>query len=48
MINHTGFYSNHFLPHVINLAMRNRELDPYRRRVVSEARGSVLEIGIGF
>jgi ubiquinone/menaquinone biosynthesis C-methylase UbiE len=42
-----GFYNNHILPHVINLAMRNRELDPYRRRVVSQAHGRVLEIGIG-
>jgi ubiquinone/menaquinone biosynthesis C-methylase UbiE len=42
-----GFYNTHILPHVINLAMRNRELDPYRRRVVSQAHGRVLEIGIG-
>jgi ubiquinone/menaquinone biosynthesis C-methylase UbiE len=42
-----GFYNSHILPHVINLAMRNRELDPYRRRVVSQAQGRVLEIGVG-
>ena len=42
-----SFYNDHILPHVINLAMRNRELDPYRRRVVSQAHGRVLEIGIG-
>jgi hypothetical protein len=30
-----SFYNNHILPHVINLAMRNRELHPYRERVVS-------------
>jgi ubiquinone/menaquinone biosynthesis C-methylase UbiE len=42
-----GFYNDHILPHVINLAMRNRELDPYRQRVVSQAQGRVLEIGIG-
>ena len=41
------FYNKYILPHVINLAMRNREFDPYRRRVVSQARGRVLEIGIG-
>lgn len=41
------FYNNYILPHVINFAMRNRELDPYRRRVVSQAQGRVLEIGIG-
>jgi ubiquinone/menaquinone biosynthesis C-methylase UbiE len=42
-----GFYNERILPHVINLAMRNRELLSYRRRVVSQARGRVLEIGIG-
>lgn len=42
-----GFYNTHILPHVINLAMRNRELGSYRRRVVSQAHGRVLEIGIG-
>lgn len=42
-----GFYDNRILPHVINLAMRNRELLPYRERVLSFARGRVLEIGIG-
>jgi len=41
------FYNDHILPHVINLAMRNRELSPYRQRVVSQAHGRVLEIGIG-
>jgi ubiquinone/menaquinone biosynthesis C-methylase UbiE len=42
-----GFYDDRILPHVINLAMRNRELRPYRERVVSAAEGRVLEIGIG-
>jgi ubiquinone/menaquinone biosynthesis C-methylase UbiE len=42
-----GFYNDRILPHVINLAMRNRELKSYRERVVSQARGRVLEIGIG-
>ena len=42
-----GFYDDHILPHLINLAMRNRELLPYRERVLSSARGRVLEIGIG-
>ena len=41
------FYNDHILPHVINLAMRNRELTPYRQRAISQARGRVLEIGIG-
>jgi ubiquinone/menaquinone biosynthesis C-methylase UbiE len=42
-----SFYENHILPHVINLAMRNRELLRYRHRVTSAAQGRVLEIGIG-
>jgi len=42
-----GFYSNHILPHVIDLSMRNRELRPYRERVVGQAQGRVLEVGIG-
>ena len=42
-----SFYNDHILPHLINLAMRKRELQPYRERVLSQAHGRVLEIGIG-
>ncbi len=42
-----SFYQQHVLPHVINLAMRKRDLQPYRRRVLGQARGRILEIGIG-
>jgi ubiquinone/menaquinone biosynthesis C-methylase UbiE len=42
-----GLYNDHILPHVINLAMSNRELRQYRQRVISHAKGRVLEIGIG-
>ena len=42
-----GFYQNHVLPHLISLTMRNRQLQPYRERVLSAAKGRVLEIGIG-
>lgn len=42
-----SWYENHVLPHVINLAMRNRSLLAYRRRVIPRAQGRVLEIGIG-
>ncbi|RUW67020.1 class I SAM-dependent methyltransferase [Mesorhizobium sp. M4B.F.Ca.ET.049.02.1.2] len=42
-----GFYQNYILPHVINLAMRNRDLLPYRERALSAAEGRALEIGIG-
>ena len=33
-----GFYNDHILPHIINLSMRNRELAPYRERVLSSAK----------
>ena len=42
-----GFYQRHILPHLITLAMSNKDLAAYRRRVVPAARGCVLEIGIG-
>ena len=42
-----SFYQDLVVPHLVNLAMRNRCLLPYRERVVSAARGRVLEIGIG-
>jgi ubiquinone/menaquinone biosynthesis C-methylase UbiE len=42
-----SFYGEHVLPHLINLAMRNRELTPYRERVISHAEGRVLEVGSG-
>ena len=37
-----GFYNDRILPHVINLLMRNRDLRPYRERVISRAQGRVL------
>ncbi len=42
-----GFYEDHVIPHLVNLSMRNRLLTPYRQRLLSEAQGHVLEIGIG-
>lgn len=42
-----SFYDRHIVPRVINLAMRNADLLPYRRRMVSRAHGRVLEIGMG-
>src|SRR5689334_14471141 len=42
-----GFYNRRVLPHVIQLSMRNRELQPFRERIVARAAGRVLEIGIG-
>jgi ubiquinone/menaquinone biosynthesis C-methylase UbiE len=42
-----GFYQDRIVPHLVALAMRNRQLVPYRERVISAAQGRVLEIGIG-
>jgi ubiquinone/menaquinone biosynthesis C-methylase UbiE len=42
-----GFYHDHIVPHLINLAMRNRLLAPYRERIVGLAGGRVVEIGLG-
>lgn len=42
-----GLYADWILPHLISLAMRNRDLVPYRQRIISAAEGRVLEIGIG-
>src|SRR6266567_1548744 len=42
-----GFYQDHIVPALISLAMRNADLEPYRKRALSLAEGRVLEIGIG-
>lgn len=42
-----GLYEKHILPHLIDLACGAPELTPYRQTVVSQARGTVLEIGFG-
>src|SRR6266404_2088778 len=41
------FYNDFILPRLINLAMRNKELRPFRERVTGAAEGRVLEIGAG-
>lgn len=41
------FYRTHLLPRITHLAMRQELLRPYRQRVVADARGHVMEIGIG-
>src|SRR3972149_2493306 len=43
----TSFYERWILPRLIDLAMRNPEARRYRERLVPQARGRVLEIGIG-
>ena len=42
-----GFCYDHIVPHLVNLAMRNRLLKAYRERIVDLAQGRVLELGIG-
>jgi len=42
-----GFYAKHILPHLIDLAMRNKESAHLRADWIPQARGVVLEIGIG-
>lgn len=42
-----GFYQDVVLPRLVHHSMANRELLPYRQRVLSAAEGRVLEVGIG-
>jgi ubiquinone/menaquinone biosynthesis C-methylase UbiE len=42
-----GLYSKHFLPYLTDLAMRNKETARLRAAWIPQARGEVLEIGIG-
>jgi ubiquinone/menaquinone biosynthesis C-methylase UbiE len=42
-----GCYQNYVVPWVTHLSMRQTQLVPYRSRVVANATGRVLEVGIG-
>lgn len=42
-----SWYQENIVPQLVKLAMRNRELAPYRERVLAGAEGRILEIGIG-
>lgn len=42
-----GFYRESVVPHLIRMAMKKREVTPYRRQLIPQALGCVLEIGIG-
>ena len=42
-----SFYEERVLPHLVHLSMRQATFEPYRQRVVTEASGRVLEIGVG-
>jgi ubiquinone/menaquinone biosynthesis C-methylase UbiE len=42
-----GFYARHVLPRIIDLAMRNKQTARLRAAWIPQARGDVLEVGIG-
>lgn len=42
-----GFYNDIILPRLCSFAMRNKQLLPFRERVIGAAEGRVLEIGVG-
>jgi ubiquinone/menaquinone biosynthesis C-methylase UbiE len=42
-----SFYRRHVLPRLVHLAMRQKQLLAFRRRVIGAVEGRVLEIGIG-
>lgn len=42
-----GFYDNHILPRVLDLAMKRSALAEQREWVMKEVRGQVLEVGFG-
>jgi SAM-dependent methyltransferase len=42
-----GFYDDRILPHVINLACGSKPIRYQRRKVVPQAQGRVLEVGMG-
>jgi ubiquinone/menaquinone biosynthesis C-methylase UbiE len=42
-----GLYAKYVLPHLINLAMSNKDVTRLRAESVPQAQGDVLEIGIG-
>src|SRR5437660_11799188 len=42
-----SFYAKHVLPRIIDLAMRNKETSRLRAAWIPQARGEVLEVGIG-
>ena len=42
-----GAYERWVLPRLIDLAMRNKEATRYRKKVIPQATGNVLEVGIG-
>ncbi|WP_035993999.1 class I SAM-dependent methyltransferase [Leptolyngbya sp. KIOST-1] len=42
-----GLYNERILPYLIDVSMAGTTLEPYRREVLAEVEGAVLEIGFG-
>ena len=42
-----GIYARYVLPHLIDVAMKDKPINRQRAKIVPEATGSVLEIGLG-
>jgi ubiquinone/menaquinone biosynthesis C-methylase UbiE len=42
-----SFYQRYVIPPLTHLVMRQKQLLPFRQRVIGAAEGQVLEIGIG-
>ena len=42
-----NFYERWILPLFLDLVMRQRQLEKYRRKMVAAASGRVLEVGVG-
>lgn len=42
-----GVYQRYVVPCLTHLAMSQKQLMPFRRRIVGAAEGRVLEIGVG-
>jgi ubiquinone/menaquinone biosynthesis C-methylase UbiE len=41
------FYERRILPYLVHVSMRQETFGPYRRRVLSLAKGRVLDVGVG-
>ena len=42
-----GFYVDRIVPYLVHMSMRQETLVAYRERVISQAAGRILEVGIG-
>ena len=42
-----NLYERWVLPPVLDLSMRQRQIEKYRRELIPAARGRVLEVGVG-